>query len=424
MSRASLSVWSLCLGVGLFWGVFGTSGCGNGPPSQELPKEQALQEPGTEQTTPEQPPPEPRSEPVKEPPVADAAEPTPDVAPDATPETRPEPAPEPTPEPSPEQPSACTPLPNIQQTWDWAKTTGKPLSTGFLVKQNDKVVFEAYEPGNATRLIPSGGGAGEIYNMYSQTKTLTGLTALLLVKQGKLKLDDKVSQYISEWKSDADKKEITIRALLTLSSGIQTSVNSPTDQNATRAIQSPFVGKKFAYGTEPFLVFSVLVERLTTMSNEAFLQKHLFGPLGAKISIKKTVDGFSSMAQGGQTTLRDMIKIGDELLLAARGQGAIFRPEDLKTLMTPGVNAAYGLSVWLNQDGQTPGGGTFSAPWPACGSAGLLSFLGAGGQVLTIVPAMRLVFSKSARLGSVSEQNSEGLWSRLFQEASCVCQAP
>ena len=83
-----------------------------------------------------------------------------------------------------------------------------------------------------------------IFNLASMTKPITSVAIMMLVDEGKLKLDDEVAKYLPKWKDplviskfhEADasyetrpaKRPITIRHLLTHTSGIGYGFSSPT----------------------------------------------------------------------------------------------------------------------------------------------------------------------------------------------------
>jgi len=104
------------------------------------------------------------------------------------------------------------------------------------------------------------------------------------VKQGYLtSIDDKVSTYMKEWRDDPQKVDITIRELLTLSSGI---FSSPIPlMNIWTSIHGPFVGNMWFYGYQPFVVFAYVVELITGRSAQQYLDDELFNKLGVEVSI-------------------------------------------------------------------------------------------------------------------------------------------
>jgi CubicO group peptidase (beta-lactamase class C family) len=161
-----------------------------------------------------------------------------------------------------------------------------------------------------------------IFRIASQTKAITSVAVMMLYEEGKLVLDDPVSRYISEFKSPvvldkfnkADttyttvpaKREITIRDLLTHTSGIGYAQIGSPEANAIYAKagvpggigvgkivladkikilgKQPLFhqpGEKFTYGLNTD-VLGYLVEVLSGMPLDAFFRKRIFEPLGMK----------------------------------------------------------------------------------------------------------------------------------------------
>ena len=82
----------------------------------------------------------------------------------------------------------------------------------MLVMQNGRTIFEHYA---------NGGSAGGRWPIFSGTKSFWGIAALAAVHDGLFRLDDLVSDTITEWKSDPRKSQITIRQLLSQTDGIE-----------------------------------------------------------------------------------------------------------------------------------------------------------------------------------------------------------
>ena len=164
--------------------------------------------------------------------------------------------------------------------------------------------------------------ADALYRIMSQSKAITSLAIMQLYEQGKLDLDDKLSKYISSFKNpkviseynskdttynvvDA-KREVTIRDLLTHSSGIDytdigssrmssiyNKANIPSglgyfDANLVDRMTAlgklPLAhqpGEKFTYGLNSD-VLGAVVEIISGMSLEAYFNKFIFEPMGMK----------------------------------------------------------------------------------------------------------------------------------------------
>src|SRR5437016_13392997 len=128
----------------------------------------------------------------------------------------------------------------------------------MLVMQNGRTIFEHYA---------NGGSAGGRWPIFSGTKSFWGIAALAAVDYGLFRLDDLVSDTITEWKSDPRKSRITIRQLLSQTDGVEGGSRlqraSIRDRNAM-AIRLPTVaepGAAFIYGPSHLQIFSELLRR-------------------------------------------------------------------------------------------------------------------------------------------------------------------
>jgi CubicO group peptidase (beta-lactamase class C family) len=161
-----------------------------------------------------------------------------------------------------------------------------------------------------------------IFRIASQTKAITSVAVMMLYEEGKFMLDDRISNYIPEFRNPvvldkfnkADttytsvpaKREVTIRDLLTHTSGIGYAQIGSPESNAIYAKaglvggigvgkilladkmkilgKQPLLhqpGEKFTYGLNTD-VLGYLVEVVSGMSLDAFLRQRIFEPLGMK----------------------------------------------------------------------------------------------------------------------------------------------
>ena len=142
-----------------------------------------------------------------------------------------------------------------------------------------------------------------IFNMASMTKPVTSVAIMMLVDEGKLKLDDDVAKYLPKYKNpvvvstfnDADgsfetrpaKRAITIRHLLTHTSGIGYGFSSPKltkmiQKTTQPELDQPLLfdpGESWAYGAST-RVLGHVVEAISGQTIDAFLQSRILGPLG------------------------------------------------------------------------------------------------------------------------------------------------
>jgi methyl acetate hydrolase len=142
-----------------------------------------------------------------------------------------------------------------------------------------------------------------IFAIASMTKPVTSMAIMMLFEEGKLKLDDPVSKYLTGFdnlrvitkfnEQDATyetrpaKRPMTIRHLLTHTSGIGYGFTNPIEYRLTQATKKgewelPLLsdpGDKWNYSAST-RVLGMIVEKITGASLEAYYQQRIFKPLG------------------------------------------------------------------------------------------------------------------------------------------------
>jgi CubicO group peptidase (beta-lactamase class C family) len=136
----------------------------------------------------------------------------------------------------------------------------------------------------------------------SISKWVSSFGVLKLVEQGKLELDKPVDVYLTRWhlpKSTFDNKKVTIRRLLSHSSGliddlgyggfkpnekIQTLEESLTkasdaDNNSGVAIVGYEPGSKYMYSGAGYTILQLLIEEVSGLSFQEYMTKEFFAPL-------------------------------------------------------------------------------------------------------------------------------------------------
>jgi methyl acetate hydrolase len=146
-----------------------------------------------------------------------------------------------------------------------------------------------------------------IFNIASMTKPVTSVAIMMLREEGKLSLDDPVSKHLPGFDklqvltsfNEADgtyqarpaKKVMTIRHLLTHTSGIGYGFSSPVLARLTQGKTPPpsewelpllhEPGEKWSYGAST-RVLGLIVEKYTGEQLEDYYQRRIFKPLGMK----------------------------------------------------------------------------------------------------------------------------------------------
>jgi serine-type D-Ala-D-Ala carboxypeptidase len=124
-----------------------------------------------------------------------------------------------------------------------------------------------------------------IYDIASLTKVVGTTSAVMaLVEDGRLEIDAPVSRYLPEFSGGA-KDRVTIRHLLTHTSGLPAGAGAPgTPEQALRAlIRTPLAaapGERMVYSDVGFVVLWAAAERAAGEPLDALLQKRVFAPLG------------------------------------------------------------------------------------------------------------------------------------------------
>ena len=171
-----------------------------------------------------------------------------------------------------------------------------------LVVGRDGVLYE----GAAGKLDVAGGVAmpvNAIFSIASMTKPVTSVAIMMLVEEGKLKLDDPVSKYLegfdnlqvitkfneqdASYETRPAKRPMTIRHLLTHTSGIGYGFTNPIEKRLTEATKKwewelPLLsdpGDKWNYSAST-RVLGMIIEKIRGTSLEADYQQHIFKPLG------------------------------------------------------------------------------------------------------------------------------------------------
>ncbi len=145
-----------------------------------------------------------------------------------------------------------------------------------------------------------------VFWVASMTKMFAGASIMMLVDEGKVSLDDPVTKFIPQldkWMVVAEKdkdhvllvlpaRPVTIRHLLSHTSGLaalselQQAAGADSTSLKARALASvtgPLQwqpGDKYAYGNQGMNLAARVVEILSGMAYEDFLQKRFFDPLG------------------------------------------------------------------------------------------------------------------------------------------------
>jgi CubicO group peptidase (beta-lactamase class C family) len=218
----------------------------------------------------------------------------------------------------------------------------------LLVVSEGRILHERYAARN---------GPGVPRELASGTKSFCGILACLLARDGLLDLSEPVSRTIPEWRDIPGKKDITIRQLLTLTSGLRTGGERGAVPGYMESLDAPLdspPGRLFRYGAVPFQVFGELVKRkLGGRDPVDYLNERLFLPLGIRPGRwTRGSDGNSHLPSGAAFTARDWARFGEFIRLGGVWDGRELVSKELMDSCFEGTpaNPAYGLTFWLNRE--------------------------------------------------------------------------
>lgn len=160
-----------------------------------------------------------------------------------------------------------------------------------LVAENGKVIFKkGYGKANMEWNTPN--DPDTKFRLGSLTKQFTSMLIMQLVEQGKLKLEGKITDYLTDYPKAAGDK-ITIHHLLTHTSGIPNFTDLPDyrtyDRNRFKPAdvikkfsELPLTfepGSAFAYSNSGYVLLGAIIEKVTGKPYEKVLQENIFTPL-------------------------------------------------------------------------------------------------------------------------------------------------
>ncbi len=257
-----------------------------------------------------------------------------------------------------------------------------------LVFRHDRVVLEEYQ-GTFTAETP--------HPLASGTKAFACALAALADADGLLPLDQPVARALPEFGGDSLLARITVRHLLSLTSGLE-----PDPAGRGLRLAAP-PGRRFAYGGLGFVIFGeALARQLHGEDLLAWLSRRVLAPVGAlPAAWQRDGAGRPGLASGAAFTARAWGRYGLLLLHggAWRGRQLVPRAALAECGKGSAANPSYGLGLWLNAAapvGPPPPGVEVAGPTDRVIDApdlphDLWLAAGTGGQRLYILPSAGLV---------------------------------
>lgn len=163
-----------------------------------------------------------------------------------------------------------------------------------LIAKGDKVIYrKSFGMANLELNVPM--KPENVLHLASITKQFTSVAILLLMEQSKLKIQDPLSKYIPDFPRG---NEITLHHLLNHTSGIKSFTSLADFRNKIRNNMTPEEiinsfkglpldfepGERYEYSNSEYVLLGYIIEKISGMSYEDFIQKFIFDQLGMKNS--------------------------------------------------------------------------------------------------------------------------------------------
>lgn len=252
-----------------------------------------------------------------------------------------------------------------------------------VVKNGDIVKMKGYGFANLEHDAPV--TPDTVFELASVSKHFTATAIMLLVEQGKVKLDDPINRYLPA--SPEPWKAITVRHLLTHTAGLPAMAKGfnslreggwradyTTAQMFESAVKDPMSfapGENWQYSDVGYFLLGMIIEKASGVSYRNFLAQHFFQPIGMASTsvtdlwtiVKNRAAGYTTRgdrlvngrrvvqfelpsAGGVWSTVGDLTK-WDNALAA----GKVVKPSSLEQMWTPvklnnGGSYVYGFG-WV-----------------------------------------------------------------------------
>ena len=240
-----------------------------------------------------------------------------------------------------------------------------------VIFDNEKILFSFYDGviNKEKKLAPQ---ADSLFMIGSNTKVLTSLGIFRLLEDGKLKLDDPITDFIPEFsvKSRIGDYPVTVENLLMHRAGIQCDLypfmvdDKKTYDEMIAGLKETYrttvPGTMFSYSNLGFTLLGIIEERITGKKYYDFIKEVLLDPLGMELYIspekalpesirdrvaqsydkkgKRAFDPLAIMYPAGPctyTTLESLAKIGQLLMNDGEVNGVrLYKPETIQLMKT------------------------------------------------------------------------------------------
>ena len=228
-------------------------------------------------------------------------------------------------------------------------------TSSLVVLHKNKLVHESYSSEQA---------ASQLTNSMSMAKSIIALLIGIAIDERKIKsVDDKVSDYLEHWQRD-ERKEISLRNLLTMSSGLRCDndtkdytsdlvrlhLGTDIESLASELPSAEAPGKRFEYNNLNTQILGLVLEKVTGMSIGRYMSEKLWKPIGAQSTFmwKDTEKGMERAYCCIFARAKDYARLGLLIQNQGKAQGKqVVSSKWIKMMSEASSNEPeYGLHLW------------------------------------------------------------------------------
>lgn len=265
----------------------------------------------------------------------------------------------------------------ISEIIDSINTGFYPNRHSLLIYKNDKLVSENYFTGQDYNWGRDIGivkhGDTVLHDMRSVSKSVVSACIGIAISQGKIKgVDQPIFDFFEDYNqfNNEGRDKLTIKHLLTMTSGLEWNEEVPYDNPLNSEIQMDesgdgvgFVlsrmlttvpGTEWKYNGGTTEILATIIKRVTGMNVHEYAKEYIFEPLGIVNSewTNSTGTNNPAAASGLRLTSRDMLKFGILYYNGGEWEDKQIVPkewvnESLKSSITRQDGGGYGYQFWI-----------------------------------------------------------------------------
>jgi D-alanyl-D-alanine carboxypeptidase len=201
-----------------------------------------------------------------------------------------------------------------------AYPAGEPGAVVIVAQGGRPLLRKAYGMANLELGVPN--APEMVFRIGSMTKQFTAVSILMLAAEQRLGLDDPLDKFLPDYPVHGH--TITIQHLLTHTSGIQSytgmsQFEKSMRQDMTTTEMVDFFknqpmefapGKRWNYNNSGYFLLGVIIEKVSGMGYQEFLQQRIFDPLGMKSTYYDSPERIIPYRASGYTK-KDGVMVND-----------------------------------------------------------------------------------------------------------------